>query len=364
MWTRAELKAKAMINLKKYYWAAFLVSLIFSIVSTNGSGFQNVMGSSNSPAQSEMVLPEPMEGMDGVLSGDVVNNVGGILDSMPISGSFSGMKWSGLILGLFTGIVIIAVIVGLILTVFVAPVVEVGKNRFYLESRLAGQSAGAGRVMWGFSHNYLNIVLTRFLQNLFVAIGTICCVIPGIYLTYAFRMVPYILAENPDMKPMEVLRLSMQMMDGQKMDTFVLDVSLLGWAILGVLACCIGTIFVQPYFDAINAELYAVLRRPYSGNLRGFGYPETDFCGEMAGNSMGYNSGCTAGYTTGNTTGNTPEYTPEYTTENTTGQSAAEPFSTPVPGEAGMVNRTEGGPGSGYYLNGEFHPYSEEDNNN
>lgn len=92
MWTRAELKAKAMINLKKYYWAAFLVSLIFSIVSTNGSGFQNVMGSSNSSAQSEMVLPEPMEGMDGVLSGDVVNNVGGILDSMPISGSFSGMK--------------------------------------------------------------------------------------------------------------------------------------------------------------------------------------------------------------------------------------------------------------------------------
>ena len=75
---------------------------------------------------------------------------------------------------------------------------------------------------------------------------------------------------------------------------------------------------------------------------------------------MGYNSGYSAGNTTGNTTGNTPEYT----TENTTGQSAAEPFSTPVPGEAGMVNRTEGGPGSGYYLNGEFHPYSEEDNNN
>ena len=356
MWTRAELKAKAMINLKKYYWAAFLVSLIFSIVSTNGSSLQNVMGSSNSSAQSEMVLPEPMEGMGGVLSGDVVNNVGGILDSMPISGNFSGMKWSGLLLGLFTGIVIVAVIVGLILAVFVAPVIEVGKNRFYLESRLAGQSAGVSRVMWGFSHNYLNIVLTRFLQNLFIAIGTICCVIPGIYLAYAFRMVSYILAENPDMKPMEVLRLSMQMMDGQKMDTFVLDVSLLGWAILGVLACCIGTIFVQPYFDAINAELYAVLRRPYSGSLRGFGYPETDFCGETAGNSMGYNSG----YSAGNTTGNTPEYT----TENTTGQSAAEPFSTPVPGEAGKVNRTEGGPGSGYYLNGEFHPYSEEDNNN
>ena len=344
MWTRAELKAKAMINLKKYYWAAFLVSLIFSIVSTNGSGFQNVMGSSNSSAQSEMVLPEPMEGMGGVLSGDVVNNVGGILDSMPISGNFSGMKWSGLLLGLFTGIVIIAVIVGLILAVFVAPVIEVGKNRFYLESRLAGQSAGVSRVMWGFSHNYLNIVLTRFLQNLFIALGPICCVIPGIYLAYAFRMVSYILAENPDMKPMEVLRLSMQMMDGQKMDTFVLDVSLLGWAILGVLACCIGTIFVQPYFDAINAELYAVLRRPYSGNLRGFGYPETDFYGETA--------------------GNTTENTPGYTTENPTEQRASESFYTSASGEAGMVNRTEGGPGSGYYLNGEFHPYSEEDNNN
>lgn len=33
MWTRAELKNRAKMCLSRYYWAAFLVSLIFAILS-------------------------------------------------------------------------------------------------------------------------------------------------------------------------------------------------------------------------------------------------------------------------------------------------------------------------------------------
>ena len=37
MWTRAELKERAKACLRKYYWAAFAVSLVFSLISGIGS---------------------------------------------------------------------------------------------------------------------------------------------------------------------------------------------------------------------------------------------------------------------------------------------------------------------------------------
>lgn len=74
-------------------------------------------------------------------------------------------------------------------------------------------------------------------------------------------MVTCILADNPKIGYRRALELSQQMVEGHKMAIFIMDLSFIGWRILGVLACCIGTIFVQPYFHATEAELYLVLRQ-------------------------------------------------------------------------------------------------------
>ena len=51
------------------------------------------------------------------------------------------------------------------------------------------------------------------------------------------------------------------MTTGQKMDLFVLDLSFLGWIILGALCCGIGLLFVQPYPEATKAEVYLILKQ-------------------------------------------------------------------------------------------------------
>jgi uncharacterized membrane protein len=50
------------------------------------------------------------------------------------------------------------------------------------------------------------------------------------------------------------------MMRGNKFDMFVLDLSFLGWYLLGTLCLGIGVFFVNPYAFATEAELYLVLR--------------------------------------------------------------------------------------------------------
>jgi uncharacterized membrane protein len=42
---------------------------------------------------------------------------------------------------------------------------------------------------------------------------------------------------------------------------FVLALSFLGWIFLGILALGIGVLFVLPYINATNAQLYRTLRQ-------------------------------------------------------------------------------------------------------
>lgn len=41
---------------------------------------------------------------------------------------------------------------------------------------------------------------------------------------------------------------------------WVLDLSFIGWLLLGSLACGMGVLFVNPYVHATHAQLYLVLR--------------------------------------------------------------------------------------------------------
>ena len=309
MWTRAELKDRAKMCLSRYYWAAFLVSLIFAILSGFGGSNANTQRitsyleqneSGNSQTDQSSLIPGELGG-DGSLSGNTgsglasgIELVPGLGDAYgPGAGNAGSMVASNLFYRLFAGAVIVIVIISVVIGIFVQPLFEIGRNRFYMESRVTGQSAGIGKLFWGFSNGYLKLVGTQFLRGLITEsvvilasllgflvilfngvewIGSvfwavmICATIGAfvsVYFQYCYLMVPYILAENPDMKTMEVLRLSKEMMDGQKWNAFVLGLSFLGWQLLGTLLCGIGTFFVQPYVDATFAELYAVLRGPY-----------------------------------------------------------------------------------------------------
>ena len=80
-------------------------------------------------------------------------------------------------------------------------------------------------------------------------------------------MVPYLLAEYPDMSRQEAFARSKEMMYGQKWRAFVLDLSFLGWNILsGITFGIVGLFYGRPYQDATDAELYDVLASTPTAN--------------------------------------------------------------------------------------------------
>ena len=347
MWTRAELKFRAKNNIRKYFWPALAVSMINSLFNGNrgSNGSNGVQTGVNISQEYNFNVSEGMNGDLGSLISEVPHAAEEMIDS------FDSTTISILLIGILIGGAI-----ALAIGVFAAPVIEVGKNRFYMESRQRGRAAGINCMIWGFKNDYLNIIWTMLVRNIIVILGTLCFVIPGIYFAYCYHMVPYILAENPDMRTSDVLRMSKDMMEGHKFNTWVLRFSFIGWWILGALACGVGTYLVFPYYDGTLAELYAVLRNPYTNYLNGFG---RDDYNEYQNQNMNWQQ--PYGQTYQHSHQDVSERTYEYSYEQPAETEPVVKVESPVAENRDERKRSEESLVRGYYLNGVFHPYTDEE---
>lgn len=94
------------------------------------------------------------------------------------------------------------------------------------------------------------------LEGIYVALWSLLFVIPGIVAAYRYAMAPYIMAENPGMRPSEAIRASKAMMDGRKGRLFCLHLSFIGWNILCMLTLGIGNLWLNPYTNAAQTAFY------------------------------------------------------------------------------------------------------------
>ncbi len=79
-------------------------------------------------------------------------------------------------------------------------------------------------------------------------------------------MTPYLLEDNPELKYNAAIEQSMRMMDGKKMQLFLLDLSFIGWCLLSILTLGIGLLWVQPYMLGARAAFYEDLKAEYAAN--------------------------------------------------------------------------------------------------
>lgn len=99
-----------------------------------------------------------------------------------------------------------------------------------------------------------------FLRNLYVTLWSLLLIIPGIVKGYSYSMTPFILAEHPNLTASRAIELSMQMMDGHKMELFILDLTFIGWSLLAGLTLNLGYLALNPYTNAARAAFYRQLQ--------------------------------------------------------------------------------------------------------
>lgn len=106
------------------------------------------------------------------------------------------------------------------------------------------------------------IVWAEVLRALHIIGGTLLFIIPGIIVSYSYRMTEYVLAEHPELTAKEALEMSDQMMDGNRWRLFCLEFSFFGWNILSMFTLGIANFWVFPYQEAARAVFYRSLTPP------------------------------------------------------------------------------------------------------
>lgn len=165
---------------------------------------------------------------------------------------------------------------------FVQNLLMVGEKRFFLEKINYTEVPFRTLLMPWRTGKGVNVTAGMTLKSLYEFLWWLT-VAGGVIKHYSYLMVPYILAENPAVSPREAIRLSRRMMDGEKFRTFLLDMSFLGWRILGTLTLgLLDIFFVNPYMASSAAQLYRELRiKTKERQLEGYAYLNDEWLFEI-----------------------------------------------------------------------------------
>ncbi len=312
MWTRQELKSNAKKSLAGSYWMALLVGLIASVLSGGTRIFQYQFDRHDMDRFAGMevawatllqnfwvqliLVSIGIAAFVGIFFRIFVSTVIGVGESrwfsrnrenqktpslgqmfslfqgsnwMPTVGA---MLWMNLWLWLWSLLPLLPVLGGIIVIVIYIVLFQPIAWPANWDWNQQWQQNWSWKDQAGQFHNFRDSA-PAFFQNNQAAIAILFAVLAIIFLLavllsipvlikrYAYRMTPWILADNPRIGFRRALKLSRRMTRGHKFDMFVLDLSFIGWYLLGLCLFVVGIVFVRPYYKATVAELYSVLRR-------------------------------------------------------------------------------------------------------
>ena len=252
MWTRAELKANAKAAFKSNYWFCVLAALILTFCTGGSGSFSSFFENDNESGYDSVYAQELNHTVTYEQNRDI--NLFNSITDEGLGYIFGGMA---IILIIF---ILAALVVGILLSVFVFSIIQIGGCRFFTVN--THEKAAMNELVSGFNREYyMKNVKIMFFMNLYLVLWTLLFIIPGIIKAYEYRLIPYILADNPEISMEDAFALSKKMMDGDKMNAFVLDLSFIGWMLLsGITLGIVGTFYVNPYIHATNAEFYLKMK--------------------------------------------------------------------------------------------------------
>lgn len=265
MWSRKELKRKAKRVLTVNYWrmvlVAFIMALITGGVATGTYKFSNkdigFKGVSDNKQGDEIKWQEFKDDLQAA-SDAVEEAVETRLEDEETVAA----------LVVFLIIFLVALLIGFVvaagISIFLKNPLVVGANGFFISN--ADGEGELSNLGLAFRSNYKQIVLGMFLKGAFSFLWSLLLIVPGIIKAYEYRMIPYILADNPEIKQRDAFELSKKMMYGNKWRAFVLDLSFIGWQFLNLITIGIlGIFYVNPFKMQTDANLYLALKGDVAG---------------------------------------------------------------------------------------------------
>ncbi len=287
MWKRKVMKKKARISMKQNYWRMISVCFLAAMLagaypsSTTFLGSQALIPSierrvsapfASEDTNSEVITEIVRRLFHGTFISDFMASPASFLADILVDlGSTSTSAFFSLLRAvnnflteswdISTFLLILGVIVSLLYHFFISNMLLVGERRYFLEAHSYRQ-APISKIFFLYKLRCIaGPAWILFCRTVFQLLWGLT-IIGGVIKYYEYRMIPFILAENPKISRRDAFFLSRQLMQHSKWKLFKMHVSFIGWKLLSLLTFGIlDLVFVNPYMSASEAELYLTLRR-------------------------------------------------------------------------------------------------------
>jgi len=168
-----------------------------------------------------------------------------------------GLVIGAIIINFLVGMISLIPVVGWIASIIICPVVYIGLMTFTL-SISREKEAKIEQLFEPLNDGSLfgTAIAATLLQTVLIMLGFICLIIPGIYLAFSFKMTMLIIADNPTIGPLDALKRSHSLMNGNKMKYFFMMCRFIGWFILSCCTFGVGFLWLVPYVHISDAKFY------------------------------------------------------------------------------------------------------------
>jgi uncharacterized membrane protein len=244
---RKELKARGKAAFMANYWKCVLVAFILTLITgaTVGTSYKSTSESATEATETESF-------------------------SELVESAKANPEVVAIVLGVIFTIVLIVIVASSLTDIFLTNPLEMGCRSFFLKNS-DDPNTSLDVIKDGFQPDYMRNVKALFLKDLYIFLWALLLIVPGVIKAYAYSLVPYILAEDPDISPKDALKKSEEMMMGHKKEAFVLDLSFIPWGLLAAVTLGIAQVFyVGPYVKATDAELYKAIKAENEDVPEGF----------------------------------------------------------------------------------------------
>lgn len=134
--------------------------------------------------------------------------------------------------------------------------------KIFLEITRKGKDPKIEEIIDGFKgDNFGRNFIASLRVEVFTFLWSLLFIIPGIIKGIAYSQMFFLLVDNPKMDAAEAQKRSIEMMDGHKMEWFILQLSFILWYLLGIITFGLAFIYVTPYVEASKAEFYNRLKK-------------------------------------------------------------------------------------------------------
>ena len=107
---------------------------------------------------------------------------------------------------------------------------------------------------------YKKSVVLGLLVGIYTLLWTLLLIVPGLIKALSYALAPYIMIDNPELSAEEAICKSMKMMEGHKMDLFLIQLGYVGLGLLSMLLLGIPLLWLMPYYQVVYAKFYEEIK--------------------------------------------------------------------------------------------------------